>query len=120
MAAVVAAGLLSSCDDALYNEGVGVVPSTSAHYLYAPIQRLTLPDTVVSPQVFTVNSIATPWRINVADSWLKLSQASGDGAQRETAVEASAEINTSTHCRLSVLSSKRLRTRPSSATARTS
>ena len=103
MAAVVAAGLLSSCDDALYNEGVGVVPSTSAHYLYAPIQRFTLPDTVVSPQVFTVNSIATPWRINVADSWLKLSQASGDGAQRETAVEASAEINTSTHCRLSVL-----------------
>ena len=97
-------GLTVSCNDELYMGGVGVVPSTKAYYLYANILGFNLPDTVESPSMFNVESQNVPWRLNVADEWLKITPSEGNGEEYTTPVTVRADINPSTYYRYSVFS----------------
>ena len=102
LAGLIALGMASSCDDKLYLDGVGVMPAASAWYLYTNTLGFNLGDTVTSPQTFTVETVNTPWKLNVADEWLKPSPMSGDGTESPALVTVTADINPSTYYRISV------------------
>ena len=72
-------GLTVSCNDELYMGGVGVVPATKAYYLYTNMLGFNLPDTVTELSTFGVECRNVPWRLDVADEWLKVSPAEGTG-----------------------------------------
>ena len=79
-------GLTVSCNDELYMGGVGVVPATKAYYLYTNMLGFNLPDTVVNPSTFNVECQNVPWRLDVADEWLKVTPAEGNGEEDTTLV----------------------------------
>ena len=97
-------GLTVSCNDELYMGGVGVVPATKAYYLYTNMLGFNLPDTVVNPSTFNVECQNVPWRLDVADEWLKVTPAEGNGEEDTTLVSVGADINPSTYYRMSVFS----------------
>lgn len=107
LAALATCGIMPSCNDRLYMDGVGfvgVMPSASPYYLYTNTLGFTFEDTLTTPLSFTVKSMDTPWKLNVADKWLKLSPMSGDGTVSPTVVNLSADINPSTFYRISIFS----------------
>ena len=97
-------GLTVSCNDELYMGGVGVVPATKAYYLYTNMLGFNLPDTVVAPSTFGVECRNVPWRLDVADEWLKVSPAEGTGEDTFSIVSVGADVNPSTYYRYSVFS----------------
>lgn len=97
-------GLTVSCNDELYMGGVGVVPATKAYYLYTNMLGFNLPDTVVTPSTFGVECRNVPWRLDVADEWLKVSPAEGTGEDTFSIVSVGADVNPSTYYRYSVFS----------------
>lgn len=97
-------GMTVSCKDELYMDGVGVIPSTKAYYLFTGTSGFSLPDTVLSPITFNVESQNVPWRLNVADEWLKITPSEGNGEEDTTVVSAGADVNPSTYYRYSVFS----------------
>lgn len=97
-------GLTVSCNDELYMGGVGVVPATKAYCLYTNMLGFNLPDTVVNPSTFNVECQNVPWRLDVADEWLKVTPAEGNGEEDTTLVSVGADINPSTYYRMSVFS----------------
>ena len=63
-----------------------------------------LPDTVVTPSTFGVECRNVPWRLDVADEWLKVSPAEGTGEDTFSIVSVGADVNPSTYYRYSVFS----------------
>ena len=55
------------------------MPATKAYYLYTNMLGFNLPDTVVNPSTFNVECQNVPWRLDVADEWLKVTPAEGNG-----------------------------------------
>ena len=97
-------GLTVSCNDELYMGGVGVVPATKAYYLYTNMLGFNLPDTVTELSTFGVECRNVPWRLDVADEWLKVSPAEGTGEDTFSIVSVGADVNPSTYYRYSVFS----------------
>ena len=60
LAALATCGIMPSCNDRLYMDGVGfvgVMPSASPYYLYTNTLGFTFEDTLTTPLSFTVESM---------------------------------------------------------------
>ncbi len=99
-------GILGSCDDKLFNEDSGYTytPSAIARYIYTSANWVSFPDKPDTPVQMTVESLNTPWRLNIADDWIKATPAEGNGEASETNISMSADANPSTCYRISVFS----------------
>lgn len=94
-------GMLSSCEDKLYNEGNGVTPTLTARYLGVEGDGFTF-SAEGGNGLFTVEAMNTPWKLNIADDWLtsELLEGSYEGTGL---VGITAVSNPSTYYRVSVM-----------------
>lgn len=97
-------GLTGSCDDYLYMDGTtGFTLSTAPYFIHTNTNYLTLNDVVETPYTFDIKNRSVPWQLKIADDWLKVFPASGDGTDTLTTVSVGADNNENTYYRISVM-----------------